>query len=92
METAELLVDRDGAAQLTMTAAGPRAQDPRPFVVLARCEPRGAAQPRADSGAGGARIRPSRAAMGRSGADGVRALASALAPSQRVTRDGTTSP
>ncbi len=78
METAELLVDRDGAAQLTMTALARELKIRGPSLyshvasleaLLSLVQTRALAELGSDL---------QRAAMGRSGADGVRALASAL--------------
>jgi AcrR family transcriptional regulator len=78
VETAELLVDRDGAAQLTMTALARELEIRGPSLyshvasleaLLSLVQTRALAELGSDL---------QRAAMGRSGPDGVRALASAL--------------
>ncbi|MGA2303979.1 MAG: TetR-like C-terminal domain-containing protein [Acidimicrobiales bacterium] len=78
VEAAELLVDRDGAAQLTMTALASELEIRGPSLyshVASLEELLSLVQNRAleELGSG-----LQRAAMGRSGPDGVRALASAL--------------
>jgi AcrR family transcriptional regulator len=78
VEAAELLVDRDGAAKLTMTALASELEIRGPSlyshvasleVLLGLVQNRALAELGSDL---------QRAAMGRSGPDGVRALASAL--------------
>jgi AcrR family transcriptional regulator len=78
VEAAELLVDRDGAAQLTMTALAGELEIRGPSLyshvasleaLLSLVQNRALAELGSDL---------QRAAMGRSGPDGVRALASAL--------------
>jgi AcrR family transcriptional regulator len=78
VEAAELLVDRDGAAQLTMTALASELEIRGPSLyshvasleeLLSLVQNRALAELGSDL---------QRAAMGRSGPDGVRALASAL--------------
>jgi AcrR family transcriptional regulator len=78
VEAAELLVDRDGAAQLTMTALAGELEIRGPSLyshvasleaLLSLVQTRALASLGSDL---------QRAAMGRSGADGIRSLASAL--------------
>lgn len=78
VEAAELLVDRDGAAQLTMTALASELEIRGPSLyshVASLEELLSLVQNRALAELGSGL---QRAAMGRSGPDGVRALASAL--------------
>ena len=78
VEAAELLVDRDGAAQLTMTALASELEirGPSLYSHVANLEELlSLVQTRALAELGSGL---QRAAMGRSGPDGVRALASAL--------------
>jgi AcrR family transcriptional regulator len=78
VEAAELLVDRDGAAQLTMTALASQLEirGPSLYSHVANLEELlSLVQNRALAELGSGL---QRAAMGRSGPDGVRALASAL--------------
>jgi AcrR family transcriptional regulator len=78
VETAELLVDRDGAAQLTMTALASELEirGPSLYSHVASLEALLSLVQNRALGELGSDLQ--RAAMGRSGPDGVRALASAL--------------